>query len=201
MMPASREVRQVQRLSISTGPLMTRPARYDDVPSCTTPLSRGGVQLDEMTLPPASKERAFLTASQPAAFMKKPSDNSVKLIRLIVSNTARAWQPHSPAGWAAVESKNPKGVLHMSPATVLKRVGCLQGRASTLGLDRKRPSTLKVVASASRSHFRFLLSEFLLLSVLPTPISDLSVISAFQRLSSFPLRPLLFNFYFYQNGP
>src|ERR1043166_1547522 len=98
MMPASREARQVQRLSISTGPLMTRPARYDDAPSCTTPLSKGGVQFDEMTLPPASKARAFLTASQPAAFIRKPSDNSVKLIHPIVSNPARAWQPRSPAG-------------------------------------------------------------------------------------------------------
>src|SRR5439155_16157744 len=97
MMPASREARQVQRLSISTGPLMTRPARYDDVPSCTTPLSRGGVQFEEITLAPASKERAFLTASQPADFMKKASDNSVKLIRVIVSDTARAWQLRSPA--------------------------------------------------------------------------------------------------------
>src|ERR1043165_1341482 len=104
MMPASREARQVQRLSISTGPLMTRPARYDDVPSCTTPLSRGGVQFDEMTLPPASKERAFLTASQPAAFMKKPSDNSVKLIRSIVSNPSRPWQPWRPSVQYAVFS-------------------------------------------------------------------------------------------------
>src|ERR1043165_7483735 len=62
---------------MSTGPLMTRPARYDDVPSCTTPLSRGGVQFEESTLPPASRERAFLTASQPADFMKKASVNSV----------------------------------------------------------------------------------------------------------------------------
>src|SRR5208337_2460117 len=97
MMPASREARQVQRFSISTGPLMTRPARYDDVPSWTTPLSRGGVQFEEMTLPPASKERAFLTASQPAVFMKKPSDNSVSFIRLIVSDTAHVWQRRSPA--------------------------------------------------------------------------------------------------------
>src|SRR5436309_4122 len=97
MMPASREARQVQRLSISTGPLMTKPGRYDDVPSRTTPLSRGGVQFEEITLAPASKERAFLTASQPADFMKKASDNSVKLIRLIVSDTAGAWQLRSPA--------------------------------------------------------------------------------------------------------
>src|SRR5947207_13487650 len=96
MTPASRDARQVQRLSISTGPLMTRPARYDDVPSCTTPLSKGGVQFEEMTFPPASKARAFLSASQPAAFMKKASDNSVKLIRPIVSDTARAWQPLPP---------------------------------------------------------------------------------------------------------
>src|SRR5437667_11837397 len=97
MIPASREARQVQRLSMSTGPLMTRPARYDDVPSCTTPLSRGGVQFEEITLAPASKARAFLTASQPADFMKKASDNSVKLIRAIVSNIARAWQLRSTA--------------------------------------------------------------------------------------------------------
>ncbi len=97
IMPASREARQVQRLSISTCPLMTRPARKDDVPSCTTPLSRGGVQFEEMTLPPASKERAFLTASQPADFMKKPSDNSVIFIRPIVSDIARVWQLRSPA--------------------------------------------------------------------------------------------------------
>src|SRR5258706_397904 len=97
MMPASREARQVQRLSISTGPLMTRPARYDDVPSCTTPLSNGGVQFEEMTLPPASKDRAFLTASQPADFMKKASVNSVKLIRTIVPDIARTWQRRSPA--------------------------------------------------------------------------------------------------------
>src|SRR5580704_19100922 len=96
MMPAAREARQVQRLSISTGPLMTRPARYDEGPSCTTPLSRGGVQFEEITLPSASKARAFLTASHPADFMKKPSDNSVKLIRPIVSDTPRAWQLRSP---------------------------------------------------------------------------------------------------------
>jgi hypothetical protein len=80
---------------MSTGPLMTRPARYDDVPSCTTPLSRGGVQFEEMTLPPASKERALLTASQPAAFMKKASVNSVKLIHGIVPDTVRNWQRRS----------------------------------------------------------------------------------------------------------
>src|SRR5881296_1860096 len=97
MMPASREARQVQRLSMSTGPLITRPARYDDVPSCTTPLSRGGVQFEEMTLPPASRERAFLTASQPPDFMKKSSVNSVKLIQAIVPDTARAWQRRSLA--------------------------------------------------------------------------------------------------------
>ena len=96
-MPASREARQVQRLSMSTGPLMTRPARYDDVPSCTTPLSSGGVQFEEMTLPAASKDRAFLTASQPADCMKKASVNSVKLIRTIVPDIARAWQRRSPA--------------------------------------------------------------------------------------------------------
>ena len=50
-----------------------------------------------MTLPPASKERAFLTASQPAAFRKKPSDNSVMFIRLIVSDTAPVWQLRTPA--------------------------------------------------------------------------------------------------------
>src|SRR5881394_3755416 len=97
MMPASREARQGQRLSMSTGPLMTRPARYDDVPSCTTPLSSGGVQFEEITLPPASKARAFLTASQPADFMKKASVNSVKLICTIVPDIARAWQRRSPA--------------------------------------------------------------------------------------------------------
>src|SRR5206468_11396596 len=97
MMPASREARQVQRLSMSTGPLMTRPARYDDVPSCTTPLSTGGVQLEEITLPAASKDRAFLTASQPADFMKKASVNSVKLIRTIAPDIERAWPRRSPA--------------------------------------------------------------------------------------------------------
>ena len=100
----------MQRLSMSTGPLMTRPARYDDAPSCTTPLSKGGVQFEERTLPPASKERAFLTASQPAAFMKNASVNSVKLIRAIVPETVRAWQRRSPAGerlhpgWCLVRS-------------------------------------------------------------------------------------------------
>ena len=77
---------------MSTGPLMTKPARYDDVPSWTTPLSNGGVQFEEMTLPPVSNARAFLTASQPAAFMKNASVNSVKLIRTIVPDTARGWQ-------------------------------------------------------------------------------------------------------------
>src|SRR5436190_17936903 len=101
MMPASREARQGQRLSMSTGPLMTRPARYDDVPSCTTPLSSGGVQCEELTLAPASKARAFLTASQPADFMKKASDNSVKLIRVIVSDAAGAWQLRSPANYGS----------------------------------------------------------------------------------------------------
>src|SRR2546421_6887337 len=50
-----------------------------------------------MTLPPASRERAFLTASHPADFMKKASVNSVKLIRAIVPDTVRAWQCRSPA--------------------------------------------------------------------------------------------------------
>jgi hypothetical protein len=50
-----------------------------------------------MTLPPASKVRAFLTASQPADSIKKPADNSVKLIHPIVSDTAHAWQLLSPA--------------------------------------------------------------------------------------------------------
>src|ERR1043166_6852598 len=110
MMPASREARQVQRLSIPTGPLMTRPARYDDVPSCTTPLSSGGVQFEERTLPPASRERACLTASQPADFMKKASVNSVKLIRAIVPDTVRASQRCSPALAAfAVHLLNPLG--------------------------------------------------------------------------------------------
>ena len=57
----------------------------------------GGVQFEEMTLPAASKDRAFLTASQPADFMKKASVNSVKLIRTIVPDIARAWQRRSPA--------------------------------------------------------------------------------------------------------
>ena len=92
MTPPSRDARQVQRLSISTGPLMTRPARYDDVPSCTTPLSRGGVQFEAMTLPLASRDRAFLTASQPADFVKKASVNSVKLIRTRVPEHAVTWQ-------------------------------------------------------------------------------------------------------------
>src|ERR1044072_3185417 len=97
MMPASREARQVQRLSMSTRPFMTRPARYDDLPSCTTPLSSGGVQFEEITLPAASKDRAFLTASQPADFMKKASVNSVKLIRTILPDIALACHRRSPA--------------------------------------------------------------------------------------------------------
>src|ERR1044071_10049055 len=99
-MPASREARQVQRFSMSTGPLMTRPARYDELPSCTTPLSSGGVQFEERTLPPASKARAFLTASQPADFMKKASVNSVKLIRTLVPDTVRGTQ-RCPSGVAS----------------------------------------------------------------------------------------------------
>ena len=70
IMPASTEARQVQRLSMSTVSLMTRPARYEVEPSCTTPLSRGGVQFELRTLPPASNARAFLTASQPAIFAR-----------------------------------------------------------------------------------------------------------------------------------
>src|SRR5258706_12789557 len=50
-----------------------------------------------MTLPPASRERAFLTASQPADFIKKASVNSMKLIRAIVPDTVRAWQRRGPA--------------------------------------------------------------------------------------------------------
>jgi hypothetical protein len=41
-----------------------------------------------------------LTASQPAVFMKKASDNSVMFIHPIVSDTACVWQLRSPAaGW------------------------------------------------------------------------------------------------------
>jgi hypothetical protein len=52
-------------------------------------LTGGGVQFEERNLPPASKERAFLTASQSAAFRKKPSDNAVMFVRPIVSDTTR----------------------------------------------------------------------------------------------------------------
>ena len=77
---------------MSNGPLITRPARYDAVPSCTTPLSKGGDQFEEMTRPPASSDRALLTASQPADLAKNSSVKSMKLIPPTVPQTDIAWQ-------------------------------------------------------------------------------------------------------------
>src|SRR5487761_2109596 len=57
MMPASRDARQVQRLSMSTGPLMTRPARYEAEPSCTTPCALGNSARSERSrTSPISRE-------------------------------------------------------------------------------------------------------------------------------------------------
>ena len=47
--------------------LMTSPERSESGPSCTTPLSTGGVQFELSTLPVSSKARACFIGSQPAA--------------------------------------------------------------------------------------------------------------------------------------
>jgi hypothetical protein len=92
MTPASLAARQVQRLSMSSGPLMTRPARNEASPSLTTPFSRCGVQFDESTFPSASSNRALSTASRPAALLRKASVNSVKLIHATLPQTGSRWQ-------------------------------------------------------------------------------------------------------------
>ena len=59
--------------SRSMASLITKPARYEIAPSCTTPLSRGAVQFELSTLPISCNARACFMASQPAILARKAS--------------------------------------------------------------------------------------------------------------------------------
>src|SRR4051794_36956592 len=97
MVPHSREGRQVQRFSISTLFLITSPARYEEAPSCTTPLRMGGVQFELSALPICNKARACFIASQPAISAKNFSVNTTSLMKIRARQCA-AW----PQDWKII---------------------------------------------------------------------------------------------------
>ena len=70
--------------------LMTSPARYEVLPSCTTPLRMGGVQFELNTRAPTSRAFACLTTSQPAIFARNASLSSMSAMHgiYIIPNLA-----------------------------------------------------------------------------------------------------------------
>src|ERR1051325_2752833 len=149
MIPRSRAVRHLQRLSTLTASLMISPVLNVLVPDCTTPLSNGGSHDEFSTRPCATKLRATFTISQPAISAKKMSFNATSAMR------AECAAASPPAQLKRLRACQPRPSLSQPGAFVVKRILETAGVAAALLLAPRLAGAIEDFQYRSRADLRW----------------------------------------------